>query len=222
MLNYLRRVHFPSNLQTSGPIVSARLLGHVKDHSEIIDNAKLEASNILEEAEQTARSIREQVRERMAASIKNDLNLLKSLTARKEEHLLNRSADICVEACLAVFNQIMGSQPEQSKIRIAAINLLKTHHHSQTLNIFCHPDQLEQVRNEIAQVMAEQMNLKTWAVTPNERLALYELMISTPNGAEIRVSLDNILTLYREEIEALGQQLAPIMVNHEDTNETVS
>ena len=138
------------------------------------------------------------------------------------------------------FNAIVGprpigwisSQDREGRLNLAPYSFFNAFNYIPPIIGFCsvgRKDSLNNIEqtgefvwNLATRPLAEQMNLKTWAVTPNERLAPYELMISTPNGAEIRVSLDNILTLYREEIEALGQQLAPIMVNHEDANETVS
>lgn len=222
MLNNLRRVHFPSDLQTSGPIIPARLLNHVADHASIIAKAEKAAEEIREKAEMDARQIRETARERMVISIRRDLDAIKNMTSRKEEILLSRASKICVEICQAVFDQMVGDMNAKQKITTLVHNLLKADHHSRSLVICCHPSQVEPVRDEVARIMAEQMNLKTWQVQSREDMNPFEIMISTANGAEIRVSLENLQVLYREEIEALGRELQPLMHYNEDDNETVT
>lgn len=221
MLNYLRRVHFPSDLQTSGPIIPAHLLNHVADHAGIIAKAQEAAEKIKEQAEMDARQIRETARERMVISLRRDLDALKKLTSHKEESLINRSSALCVEICQAVFHQMVGDMSTEHKIKTLVHNLLKVDHHGRSLMICCHPSQENPVRDEVARIMAEQMNLKTWQVQSRDDMTPFEIMISTANGAEIRVSLENLQVLYREEIEALGRELQPLLHYNEDGNETV-
>lgn len=220
MLKNLRRVQFPNDLQTSGPIIPVRLLNHVVNHAEIVAKAEESAAKIRERAEQDARHIRETARERMAASIRRDLDAIKTLTQRKEQSLLTNSSKICIEICKAVFDQMVEEMAPQQKIEILVNNLLKANHHGRELLICCNPSQLDMVESEVARIMADQLNLRNWAVESRENITPFEVMISTSNGAEIRVSLDNLKVLYREEIEALGQELEPLMHFNEDDNET--
>lgn len=220
MLKNLRRVHFPSDLQTSGPIIPARLLNHVADHAGIVRKAEETAERIREHAEQEARQIRETARERMAASMRRDLDSLKSLTQRKEENLLLNSSRICVQICTVVFDQMIEEMTTQQRIETLVNNLLKANHHGRSLLICSHPSQVDMVKNEVARVMANQLNLKNWTVQSRDDLAPFEVMISASNGSEIRVSLDNLKVLYREELNALARELEPLIHFDKDDNET--
>ncbi len=222
MLKNLRRVHFPRELQTSGPIIPAHLLNHVASHVEIVAKAEETAASIRQRAEMEATQIRETARERMAASIHADLNALKELTRQKEQGLLAKSSTICTEICKAVFDQMIDDMAPHQKIEVLVDKLLKVQHHGRELLICCHTSQLSMVEAEVSRVMAEQLNLKKWAVKPRENLSPFEVMISTSNGAEIRVCLDNLKAIYKEEIEALGRELETVMHFSEDDNETIS
>lgn len=221
MLKNLRRVHFPNDLQTSGPIIPARLLNHVADHTGIVKKAEETAEKIRECAEHEARQIRETARERMASSMRRDLDSLRNLTQRKEENLLLNSSKICVDICKAVLDQMIEEMTTQQQIQTVVTNLLKANHHGRNLLICSHPSQIDTVNNEVARVMANQLNLKNWTVQPRDDLAPLEVMISASNGSEIRVSLDNLKVLYREEMNSLARELEPLIHFNKDDNETL-
>lgn len=220
MLNNLRRVHFPGDLQTSGPIIPARLLNHVADHSSILNKAEEAAQKVREQAEKDATQIRETARERMAFSIRSDLNSLKALTQRKEESLLAEASRICVDVCKAVFDQMIEGMSTTQQIQTLVNKLLQANHHGRQLTICCHPSQQKIVDQEVANIMAAQLNLRNWSVRTRDDLPPFEIMISTSNGGEIRVSLENLKALYKEELEVLARELQPLMQFKKDDNET--
>jgi len=221
MLKSLRRVAFPDDLQTSGSVISASLINHVKYHTELMDKAHESAQEVLNAAKVETQRIRENIQSEVVESIKNDVTAIKTMTHAKEKALINRSSDLCTEVCTAVFQQVLQDLPAREKIRALVEALLDTAHHGRVLQLCCHPDQLELVRSEVGRVMAEQMNMRQWNVTESHDLQIFEIVINTPNGAEIHVSLDNLLAIYKDEIDALGDELAPlIQTNEEDDANT--
>lgn len=221
MLKSLRRVGFPDNLQTSGSVISAGLIRHVKCHEELMEKAHDSAQEVLNAAKVEAQRIRENIQSEVAESIKNDVAAIKKMTCVKEKALLDRSSALCMEVCTAVFQQVLQDLPAREKIRALVEALLDTAHHGRMLQLCCHPEQLELVRSEVGRVMAEQMNMRQWNVTGSHDLQIFEIVINTPNGAEIHVSLDNLLAIYKDEIDALGEELAPlIQTNEEDDANT--
>ena len=78
------------------------------------------------------------------------------------------------------------------------------------------------VKKVLAEVLAEQMNLRKWNVKADEELQPFELKISTANGAEINVSLNNLIAMYKEEIERLEPALVPVIKNLEVNSESIS
>ncbi|HEX4844512.1 MAG TPA: HrpE/YscL family type III secretion apparatus protein [Limnobacter sp.] len=221
MLKTLRRVAFPAELQTSGPVIKAALLNHVSDHQSLMAHADHTAKQIIEQAQTEAAQIRDRVQHDVAQSMHKDLTSLKQLTQQKEAALRQRSSALCTQVCMAVFEQAIQDLPEQKKIQSLVDMLLSTHHHSRMLNIRCHPSQETLVHAEVAQWMAQQMNLRQWSIQTREELQPYEIVISTTNGGEIQVSLDNLLALYNNELEALHNELAPLIDLHEETHENM-
>lgn len=221
MLNTLRRVAFPNNLQTSGPVVKARLINHVKSHTQLIENGERVVAQLLAEARQEARQLKEAVQAEAAQSLKKDLESIRYSTQLKEQALFEKSASLCVNVCTAVFQQVIDELPASQKIRSLVEILLSAAHHGRVLQLQCHPDQIDTVKREVANVMAKQLNLRHWSVQGSEKLQLFEIQISTPNGAEIQVSLDNLLAIYKNEIEALDQELLPLIRLDEEQNENI-
>lgn len=207
MLKSLRRVEFPEDLQTHGPLIKAVLIHHVKCHTEMMDQAKKSAAFLLQQAEQEATQIRTSVQAQVAASLKADVESLRTCTEKKEQALYERSSELCTEVCAAVFQQVVQDLPSREKIRSLVQVLLNTAHHGRSLQLCCHPDQVELVEQEVGKIMAEQMNIRQWNVKDSHELQPFEILISTPNGAEIQVSLDNLLAIYKEEIAALRTEL---------------
>ena len=222
MLKLIRRVEFPQGLQTSGPVIKAALLQHVKHHQELIENAQAQASDLLTQAQMESEQIKEETKEQTAQALKNDLMQIKKLTASKEKALHDKAASVCIDICSTVLEELFQNSPESEKIRILVQSLLNRTHHARELKIKTAPDQNLIVEEMIAQVMAQQMNLKKWSVTADKELKPYEIRISTSNGSEIRVSLENLLALYKEEITALGDDIHPLMQHTEAGNESIS
>lgn len=221
MLNTLRRVSFPSGLQTSGPVIKASMLKHVKTHTQLIENGEQVAAELLAQAQEEARKLKETTQAEVAQSLKKDLESIRLGTQLKEKALYERSASLCVNVCTAVFQQVIHELPASEKIRSLVEVLLNTAHHGRVLQLQCHPDQIDTVNREVANSMAKQLNMRQWSVQGSDELQLFEIQISTSNGAEIQVSLDNLLAIYKDEIEALGQELSPLIQLDEEQNENI-
>lgn len=221
MLNALRRVSFPADLQTCGAVIKARLIRHVKDHAQLIQDGERVAAELLTQAQHEAKRLKESAKAEVLQSLKQDLESIRLGTQMKEEALHKRSASLCVNVCTAVFQQVIHELPASEKIRSLVEILLNTAHHGRVLNLQCHPDQIDTVNHEVAHAMAKQMNMRQWQVEGSHELQPFEIQISTPNGAEIQVSLDNLLAIYKNEIEALGQELAPLIQLDEEHNEII-
>lgn len=222
MLNSLRRVRFPDNIEISGPVIKAKLISYVKDHDQLLTKAQESADLILKQAHTEAKLMRESVEKKVVESIKKDIDSIKKLTETKEKKLLERSADLCTEVCSAVFQQLMEKLPANEKIHTLVEKLLETSHHGRVIQLNCHPEQIQLVEQAVAAVMAQQMNLRQWAVTASPDLGLYEIVISTANGAEINVSLENLLAIYKDEIAALSRDIAPLLHATEEENERIN
>lgn len=222
MLKSLRRVRFPENLEVSGPVVKAKLISHIKDHDELLEKANESANHILIQAKIEAQQIRESVEKRVVNSFKKDVESIRELTHHKEKKLLQQSAKLCTEVCTTVFQQLIDNLPPEGKIHVLVEKLLATAHHGRTIQLNCHLEQVELVENAVAKVMAQQMNLRQWTVIPSPDLTPYEIVISTPNGAEISVSLENLLAIYKEEIAALSSEIDPLFHANEEDNESIN
>lgn len=221
MLNTLRRVSFPPDLQTGGPVIKASMINHVKDHAQLIENGKQVAMKLLSQAQDEAKQLKEGAKAEVLHSLKQDLESIRLSTQCKEEALHKKSASLCVDVCTAVFQQIIHELPAREKIKSLVDALLNTAHHGRVLHLQCHPDQIDTVNREVADAMARQMNMRQWHVEGSHELQLFEIQISTANGAEIHVSLDNLLAIYKNEIEALGQELAPLIQPDKENNEII-
>lgn len=222
MLKSLRRIDFPPHLQTSGPVIKASLIRHVKDHTDLIAQAKTAADELLESARVEANRLRSNIQTEVAQSLKKDLELIRVGTQQKEKALYERTSELCTEVCNAVFQQVLQNLPAQEKVRALVEILLGTAHHGRVLQLCCHPDQTELVENEVGKVMAEQMNMRQWKVKSSHELQAFEIVISTPNGAEIQVSLDNLLAIYKDEIDALKTELMSVIQMDEEHHENIS
>jgi type III secretion protein L len=222
MLNLIRRVYFPEGLQTSGPIIKASTLRHIKTYQDILEQAKFDAQNILNEAQAEATQMKEESIQRAADAVRMDLHSMKHITAQKEAALQKASSSICTEVCSIVLERFIESTPDNIKIKTLIEALVSGSHSARELNLQANPDQVELVSEVLAEVLADQLNLRKWNVKPDQDLKTFELRISTTNGSEINVSLENLVAMYKDEIEKLAPTLEPSLQNLEVGNESIS
>lgn len=222
MLNLIKRVHFPEGLQISGDVVKAALLNHVSTYHDLLNQAHRQAQIILRDANDEAERIKEQSRQLAANSVREDLVSLKKITAWKENNLLDNSSSICTEVCVVVLEKFISTASDFLKIKTLAEALVIRSHNARELNLQANPAQVDLVKKVLAEVLAEQMNLRKCNVKADEELQPFELKISTANGAEINVSLNNLIAMYKEEIERLEPALVPVIKNLEVNSESIS
>jgi vacuolar-type H+-ATPase subunit E/Vma4 len=221
MLSLIRRVPFPQGLQTSGPVIKGSMLKHIQTYHDILRQARLDANVILAKASNEAELIKEESQQKAADEVRTDLHALKEMTAQKESTLLKASSSICTEVCTIVLEQFIESVPDTVKIKTLIDALVARSHSARELNLRANPTQLVLVEETLAQVLAEQLNLRKWKVTPDDSLEKFQLRISTTNGSEINVSLSNLIAMYKEEIEKLAPTLEPSLQNLEVRNESI-
>lgn len=222
MLKLLRRVHFPEGLQTSGPVIKAATLKHIRNYNDLLEQAEQKAQGILEQAESEAMVLREEGKEQAAREVRGDVRAMQRLTTQKEQALQKASSAICTEVCSVVLEQFVASTPDSIKIKTLVEALITRSHSARELHLRANPEQVELVKQALAEVLADQLNLRKWNVQPDEDLKPFELRISATNGSEINVSLHNLLALYKEEIERIAPTLAPSLQNLEVGNESFS
>lgn len=222
MLNLLRRIAFPAELQASGPVIKARMLNYIRTHDDLIEHANQEAARIIREAQAEAAEIKAAAREEEARAVRGDLHAMRKLTEQKEQQLQQKSSAICTEVCVVVLEQFVAAASDYVKIKTLAEALVVRSHSARELNLRANPGQIELVTTILGEVLAEQMNLRKWNVKPDEDLKEFELKICTTNGAEISVSMDNLIAMYKEEIERLEPSLVPALQNFEVGNESIS
>lgn len=218
MFQLLRRIDFPEDLNTSGPVIKATMIRHVKTHLDLVQQARQKARNLLDEAAAEADVIRERVRHETAQSVRHDLKALKQLVRQNDQQQHAAAGQLCTEICKTILLQVLGEIPEFLKLRMLAESLLSRAQNARELLIHCHPGQADMVREQVAGLMADQLHMKRWVVEGNPELPPYTIRIATPNGSEIRVSLDNLLALYNDEIDALGGEIQHALsqkVSHE-------
>lgn len=220
MLNLLRRVSFPVNLQTSGYLIKASLLHHVKNYQDILHEAELEKQKILTQAKLEAKQITDQARLKAIEEVQSDLQKLKESTYKKEEELKKQSTSICLEICQVVLEKFIESATDGAKIRTLIEALLERSHSARTLDLRANPEQVTQVEESLMVVLGEQFNLRKWTIHPDPDLAPFELKISTTNGSEINVSIQNLVHMFQSEIDALATDVTMCLQHIEVGNES--
>ncbi|HEX5487291.1 MAG TPA: FliH/SctL family protein [Limnobacter sp.] len=203
MLRLIRRIEFPSQIRISGYCIKAKLLRHARTYQDIVAIAEDDAKLIAKRAREAAEKLQEATRSEVAQSVKGDLHQLRVLTRQKDQVLHKTLANTCSELSAIVLEQFVHSQSDFIKIKSLIEALIKRSHSARALILKVHPNQVCHANQALAQIMAEQLNVRKWEVIPDENLEPYQIRISANNGAEINVSLQNMLALYQEELDRL-------------------
>lgn len=203
MLRLLRRISFPSHLQTSGHVIKASMFNHLSDYHALIKKGEEEAHSIIEQARKDAEVIRGRAREDAIAELQSELHRIKLLTQVQDQQQRDKAAQVCIEICKSVTHQMFDTAEASQKIRILVNALLNATYSARELSVRAHPTQLDLVRAELAEALGTQFNLRRCSVSPSEELQPNELNITTANGAHIMVSIDNLLHMYKKEIGTL-------------------
>lgn len=221
MLKQLRRIAFPEAVQTSGPVVKASLIGHVSTYNDLIDLANRRAHEIVESAKAAADQLKAEIRDQIASELHQNLNQIKLLTRQKEQTLIQQASSICLQVCSVIIEDFIAETPDQQKIHRLATALLHRAVNTRNLALFVHPSQVELVNNVIGNSLAEQFNVKTWSVEPDEDMPPHNIQIRSHQGAEIQVSLSNLVSLYHQEIKRLAPTFIQNNEQAEATNESL-
>ena len=211
MLNLLRQIRFPKGVATQGHVIPAELLGYVSTHEEIIDHANQRARDIIEQAQAQANQIRQRARLETAQSLQHDLSRLRSLAHEHHQELSKAAASICIDICETALEQFINTLPDAEKIATVVHALVHKRLGLQELCIQCHPAQLALVEASLAEVLSDQLMFRHWEVQADEAIKPYELKIKSVKGSEIRVSLDNLLALYKQELRATEPEIQELL-----------
>lgn len=222
MLNLLRRIEFPDHLQASGPVIKATLLCHVSDYQGIVQQARQEADEILKQARKDADAIRSAARLEALDELRADLAAMRVLVEAETKEYKEKATTVCLEICSTLLEQMMSESDGQSKMRVLIEALLNRSHSARELNLQAHPDQVDLVQSTLTEVLGQQLNYRKCFVQGDEQLQLFELNITTANGAKIIVSIQNLLHMYRDEIESLGPEIKQAFTGIGEVNESTA
>ena len=212
MLNLLRRVRIPSEIQVNGHLIPASTLGFVRDYQDILTYARKEAAAIVRTAKMEADEIREQARQEIANSMQQDLKSIRKTMRHRVKTLADQSARICIDISMATLSEFLNTVPDQVKVEKLVKALLEHSLNNQELILECTTGQLDLVQESLGKIISEQTMLRKWQVNATEDLKPFELRIKAAHGSEIQVSIENLMALYKREIEHLQNE-----VNHSIT-----
>lgn len=211
MIKLLRTVEFSGDLRTAGPVIKASLIGHVFTYDDLVREGRKKAQDIIDQANLEAETIRRNARDEMAAQMRSDLELIRKSTAQLEQDMMGRAASLCQDICVTVLEKFMDQTTDVFKIKVLVESLLTKTQISRELSLSVHPEQQDLVRSCLADKLAAQFNIRIWSVHPDPDLDLFHLRVMTPNGAEINVSLENLIAVYREELEGVAPLIEPLV-----------
>lgn len=222
MLNLIRRVEFPDHLQAAGPLIKASLLRHVSDYHSIVHQANLESQRIVNEAREEAKHIRESARQEALGELQKEVKSLASLFAAEALDYKQKATSVCLEICTALLENMMGECDEKAKMRLLIVALLERSHSARELTLQAHPEQVALVERTLVDVLGGQLNYRKCTVQSNEELGLFELNITTANGAQIIVSIENLMHMYQEEIDSLKPEIQRAFQGTGEVNEVAT
>lgn len=208
MFNLLRRIQFPEGLQMHGPIIKGKTLLFAKDHRDILSFAHDEARQIIEQAQRDADEIRHKVREEVANSLQTDVQAIHRTTRQRVQELADTSSRICIEVCTTALHKFLDDVPEKIKVEKLVKSLLDRSLSNQSLTLECAKEQVDTVQSCLGAVLSRKLMIRKWEVKTSEDLNPFELRIRATKGSEIQVSIDNIMALYKREIENLQSEVA--------------
>ncbi len=222
MLNLLRRVQFPDHLRAAGPVIKASLLRHVSDYQSIVDQARSDADELLAQARAEAKSIRESARQEALNELQTELKAMRSLVTAQAQDYKEKAASVCLEICSTLLENMMGTCDERAKMRVLIESLLERSHSARELNLRAHTEQVQLVQSTLVDVLGGQLNYKKCLVEGDDELQPFELNITTANGAQIIVSIENLLHMYQEEIASLRPEIHQAFQGIEEVNEAAT
>lgn len=219
MLNLIRRVNFPQTLQTSGYVIKASVLKHVSCYREIVEQANLEAQKILSDARAEAQTIRDCARQDAIQELNSELQTMSTLVRKQGLEFKESAARVCMEICNTVLESMISAADERVKMRILIDSLLQRIHSARELHLIVHPDHHELTQSVFAEILGTQFDHRKCVVETNEEMKQFEIKITTSNGAEISVSIENLLLMYKQEIDSLGSDIEQVFQNTEVEHE---
>jgi vacuolar-type H+-ATPase subunit H len=207
MLNLLRKIRFPADVQIHDHLIPARTLKFAQNHHDIVVYARDEAESIIRAANQEANRIREQARQEIAESMQQDLKSIRRTMRQRVKALADTSARICIDISVAALSEFLNTVPDRIKIEKLVKALLEHSLSNQELVLECTTCQINLVQESLGKVISNQAMLRKWEVQIADDLQPFELRIKAAKGSEIQVSIENLMALYKREIENLQKEI---------------
>lgn len=208
MLNLLRHIDFPDNVKIHSVVIRAKTLRFAKNHHEIIEFAQDDAKQLIAQAQKDAEAIRRNARQELALDMRKDIQAIGNMAQNRISTISRQASHMCIDICNTTLNEFIGELPDAFKINKLVSTLLERSLSSQHLVLECAEEQLDLVQTCLAQVITEQMAIRTWEVQVADDLQPFELRIRAAKGSEINVSMANIMALYEKEIKNLQREIA--------------
>jgi len=209
MYKLLRYVSAPVNMHIASPWIKSEIYGYVRDHDDIIAKAHRQAETILAQAHAEAEEIKCKARGEAVLSFQTDLDALRQFTRQTEQEMLSQSTTVCKSICETVVSQFIDFANQTRKMEILIRELLMQTFGVKELVLECSPGQQELTERVIAQLLSDQFNYRKWKVIPSHHLGEFELRVLSPNGAEVKISLQNVMAIYQAEVSQFFQNLDP-------------
>lgn len=207
MYKLFRQVSAPADIHIASPWIKSEVYGYVRDHDDIIAKAHRQAEAILAQAHLEAEDIKHKARGEALLSFQTDLDALRHFTRQTEQEMLSQSSTVCKSICETVVNRFIDATDHARKMEILIRELLLQTFGVKELVLECSPAQHQLTEGVIAQLLSDQFNYRKWKVVPSHEMREFELRVVSPNGAEVRISLHNVLAIYQAEVQQFFQGL---------------
>lgn len=203
MLNTLRRISWPEDIQPSGGVLKGEVLGQVSDYETLIRIARSRAERIRKEQELQAKHEAEVVRKEVANSVKSDLAKFQEVFLKQRDQILDKSAEICTEVTKAAVTNFLGTVDDSTKLRRMIQLLIDRMHSRSEIEFGVHPDRVNLVKDVLAQHFNTVLRAGSYFVEEDATLELDQIRIKTLNNAYVDVSLKNIIAVMGNELESM-------------------
>lgn len=203
MLNTLRRIDWPEDIQPSGGVLKGEVLGQVSDYETLIRIARSRAERIRKDQERQAKHEAEVVRKQVANSVKTDLAKFQEIFLKQRDQILDKSAEICTEVTKAAVTNFLGSVDDEKKIKRMIQLLIDRMHSRSEIEFGVHPKRVELVKEVLVTHFHSVLRTGSYFVEEDGTLDLDQIRIKTANNAYVDVSLKNIVAVMGNELESM-------------------
>jgi hypothetical protein len=204
MLNRIRKINMPTEINLIGPLIDGQIVGQVSDYNSLIDIARMNAEAIKQDAMQESIRIAETTRAEVSKSVRTDFVKIVDFFENEYLRTIQKSSDICLQVTKTAVHDFIQKIDDKTLLEKMISSLISQKQKNSNLNILINPDQFEIVQELVKKELKFAFRSGDYTIHADESIDKDQVKMIFDTGAYIEISRNNLIGIFTNEIDLIS------------------